>query len=193
MACLTYSIEFAAKWVAGFVGWPSPSNPYWLNDRPIARTPWLSEPRFREIDEFRVSEIPESFMCRRLPEECALHYVLDDAVEKSTYVSYISYVAGNRKPTKAADQVPTHLIFKYDDRISAARWAKVIGQSDIEQGMACRLKSDARFRRSFCLKVDAFGGFTAPALARDPENAKDVNCVLYAAPKKSMRGGDDPF
>ena len=193
LGCLEYSTEFAAKWVAGFVGWPSPSNPYWLNDRPSARTPWLSEPRFREIDEFLVSEIPESFLCRRLPEEYALHYALDEAVEKSTDVSYISYVARNRKPTKAANQTPTHFIFEYDDRISASRWAKVINQSDIEQGIACRLKSDAGFRRSFCLKVEASAGFTAPALVRDPEKARDVNGVIYAAPKRWMRDGNAPL
>lgn len=191
--CLEYSTEFAAKWIAGFVGWPSPQDAnhhFWLNDRPMARTGWVREPRFREVDELLVSEIPDSFSCRRLPAEYARHYAEGD--DATTDVSYISYNAGTRPPTQAADQTPTHFIFEYDDRISAAQWAKVITQADIEQGIACRLKSTAGYRRSFCFKVDE--GFTAPALvvADDASQARPVNGVMYAAPNSWISDDNGP-
>lgn len=189
-SAVRYSADFAARWIAGFVGWPSADNPYWINDRPNARTPWVSDPEFRDVDEILAAEIPDSLACRRLPAEYARLYVEGEA--RPTDVSYISYVESKRTaPAKAADQVPTDFIFEYDDRISAERWAKVITAEDIEQGIACRLTTSAGFRRSFCLRSDA--GFTAPALVKDAAGARDVNGVLYAAPNSWDPNGPDPF
>lgn len=188
--CLEYNETFAATWIAGFVGWPDESRPYWLNDRPMPRTPWVEQQKYREVDGILMSEIPESFKCRSLPAEYALLYTGD--AEKNTDISYISYKKASRKPVRAKDQEPKFFIFEYDDRISFEQWQKVTCAADIEQGIACRLLPTAGYRRSFCHPVEGSSCFTAPSLRKDAAGSRDVNGVLYAAPGKWLNDGGVP-
>lgn len=202
LGCLEYSEEFAAKWIAGFVGWPSKKNDgHWLNDRPEARRPWTHQARHRAVDSVLARYIPDSFACRALPAEYALHLRTHFKPGDALNVTYSSYTAGAREPTLAGVRSPTHFIFEYDDRISKHRWEKVVSGSDMKMGIPCRLKKTAGFRRSFCLHVNNPGAnFTAPALVAD-RDGRSVNGVFHAAPGRWLASGDggpppagqDPF
>eukprot|EP00927_Polykrikos_kofoidii_P078052 TRINITY_DN74932_c0_g1_i1.p1 TRINITY_DN74932_c0_g1~~TRINITY_DN74932_c0_g1_i1.p1 ORF type:complete len:803 (-),score=112.19 TRINITY_DN74932_c0_g1_i1:120-2528(-) len=215
--CLEYGRDFAAKWIKGFVGWPTTHAPFWLNDRPVARRPWLHQPSWEEVDAVLRSEIPESISCRLLPAEFAAHFTpmqvagspvnlirsqSKDLSATPLDVTYISYKAGSRKPVRAAQLNPNRFIFEYDDRINLTEWRKVCNSRDIHAiGIACRLSKEAGFKRSFCLRAKHCGGFTAPSLVKDEDGAREVNGVLYPAPQAWLDAGsgdvpdekDDPF
>ena len=191
LGCLEYSRQFATKWIEGFVGWPSADNPFWLNDRPYSRQPWLHEPRHKEIDDLLASVLPGAYACRSLPARFAEHYLCGAAARQPVDVTYTSYKARNREVARVAVRRPRHFVFEYRERIGAERWGAVAkAPEDMVLSLACRLGPEAGYRRSMCLRNSY--GFTAPALMRDVGGARGVNGLLYVAPMAWLRDGEAP-
>jgi hypothetical protein len=82
------------------------TNPHWLNDSPTgARTAWLSESRFCEVDEFLSPRFPSrslavAFQHQNMPLLNLLH-IWEAQANKGRRLD-----------------APTHFLFDYDDRIS---------------------------------------------------------------------------
>merc|ERR1712187_978804 len=70
LGCLEYSEEFAIEFINTTSGWDGP----WLNDRKLARRPWVHQPSYKVIDELLKRIIPDEFKNRMLPSEFSLAY-----------------------------------------------------------------------------------------------------------------------
>jgi len=71
LGCLEYSEEFAIEFINTTSGWDGP----WLNDRKLARRPWVHQPSYKVIDELLTRIIPDEFKNRMLPSEFSLAYM----------------------------------------------------------------------------------------------------------------------
>ena len=65
--CLEYSEDFAREFIETTFLW----SPYWLNERELARRPWLRERSYVQIDSLLQRCIPDYFKHRRLESEYA--------------------------------------------------------------------------------------------------------------------------
>ena len=65
LGCLEQSLESAKEFIVSTAGWDGP----WLNDREIARRPWLKQGNYKNIDSILMDTIPIEFSRRMLPEE----------------------------------------------------------------------------------------------------------------------------
>ena len=65
LGCLEQSVEAAVEFITSTAGWDGP----WLNDREIARRPWLKQKEYKKIDQLLAEVIPVKFAGRMLPEE----------------------------------------------------------------------------------------------------------------------------
>ena len=65
LGCLEQSAESAAEFITSTAGWDGP----WLNDREIARRPWLRQKEYKRIDSLLREVIPVEFAGRMMPEE----------------------------------------------------------------------------------------------------------------------------
>jgi len=63
LGCLEHSKEFAIEFITSTVGWNAP----WLNDRKVARRPWVHQPKYMVVDNLLKEAIPEQFKNRLLP------------------------------------------------------------------------------------------------------------------------------
>ena len=69
LGCLEHSREFAIEFIASTKGWDGP----WLDDRKIARRPWVHQPRYKEVDSLLREVIPDYFHARMLPTDYGAH------------------------------------------------------------------------------------------------------------------------
>ena len=67
LAFAAYGAAFAAEFLATTCHWPR----YWLNDRQLARRPWVHTPRYRFIDELLAQHAPAPLAQRLLDVEYA--------------------------------------------------------------------------------------------------------------------------
>ena len=70
--CLEYGEEFAREFIATTFLW----TPYWLNERQIARRPWLHCKQYVKIDQLLREGVPEHFKHRKLESEYATNFGL---------------------------------------------------------------------------------------------------------------------
>ncbi len=69
LGALEYGREFALEFIRTVRGWSK----FWLNDRPLARRPWVHQPRYKEIDALLLEAFgAEAFKRRRLDVEYGL-------------------------------------------------------------------------------------------------------------------------
>ena len=65
LGCLEFSREFAIEFIQSTVGWDGP----WLNDREVARRPWIHQPKWRAVDDLLMEVIPIEYEARMLSSE----------------------------------------------------------------------------------------------------------------------------
>ena len=65
--CLEYGEEFAREFIRTTFLW----SVYWLNERELARRPWLHQKQYVKIDALLREEVPEIFAHRKLESEYA--------------------------------------------------------------------------------------------------------------------------
>ena len=65
--CLEHGGAFAREFIETTFLW----SPYWLNERELARRPWVHERRYVKIDKLLAASIPQYFAHRRLESEYA--------------------------------------------------------------------------------------------------------------------------
>ena len=70
--CLEHGEEFAREFIRTTFLW----SPYWLNERELARRPWLHQRQYVKIDALLREEVPEYFKHRKLESEYAV-YLMD--------------------------------------------------------------------------------------------------------------------
>lgn len=69
LGALEHGESFALEFLRTTVGWSR----YWLNDRKLARRPWVHQPRYREIDELLARALGDEVLgLRRLSVEYGL-------------------------------------------------------------------------------------------------------------------------
>ena len=66
--CLEYGPDFAREFIATTFKW----SPYWLNERAIARRPWINQAQYVEVDALLRDHCPEYFKYRKLESEYAV-------------------------------------------------------------------------------------------------------------------------
>ena len=66
--CLEHGDEFAREFIATTFLWA----PWWLNERTLARRPWLHQKQYVKIDALLGEEVPEYFRHRKLESEFAV-------------------------------------------------------------------------------------------------------------------------
>lgn len=71
LGCLEYGEAFASEFIQTTFLWSR----YWLNERELARRPWLHQSRYVEIDNLLRQHLPQYFRCRKLPSEYALNFL----------------------------------------------------------------------------------------------------------------------
>ena len=76
--CLEHGPEFAREFIQSTFQWP----PHWLNERELARRPWLNQPNYVQIDRLLAELVPEYFQCRRLESEYATLFLQAQAQEE---------------------------------------------------------------------------------------------------------------
>jgi hypothetical protein len=69
---LEYGPEFAREIIVTTKGWSE----YWLNDRELARRPWVFDSRSAAVDKILAAYAPD-FAERKFPEEFAAKYLLN--------------------------------------------------------------------------------------------------------------------
>lgn len=67
---LEYGQDFARELIATTKGW----NEFWLNDREMARRPWVNDRNSGAVDTLLAELVPH-FADRRFPEDCAAKYL----------------------------------------------------------------------------------------------------------------------
>lgn len=65
--CLEHGEEFAREFIQSTFKW----SPYWLNEREMARRPWLYQEQYMRIDKLLAELVPEYFKFRKLESEYA--------------------------------------------------------------------------------------------------------------------------
>jgi hypothetical protein len=65
--CLEHGDAFAREFIQTTFKW----SPYWLNERELARRPWLHQAQYMHIDALLGELVPEYFTLRRLESEYA--------------------------------------------------------------------------------------------------------------------------
>ena len=65
--CLEHGEEFAREFLRTTFLW----SPYWLNERTLARRPWLHQRQYVKIDALLKECVPEHYRCRKLESEYA--------------------------------------------------------------------------------------------------------------------------
>ena len=71
--CLEYGEDYAIEFIKTTFLWPA----FWLNDRQVARRPWLYQKQYAYLDRLLKEHIPEYYTQRRLVDEYATHYMPD--------------------------------------------------------------------------------------------------------------------
>ena len=72
--CLEHGEEFAREFIQTTFLWA----PYWLNERELARRPWLHQKQNVKIDRLLKEHVPEYYERRRLESEYATLLTEDD-------------------------------------------------------------------------------------------------------------------
>ena len=67
--CLEYGEDFAKEFILTTFGW----SPFWLNERPVARRPWLHQKQYLKVDTLVEAHIPEYYKWRKLEPEYAVY------------------------------------------------------------------------------------------------------------------------
>ena len=70
--CLEHGEDFAKEFIATTFLW----TPFWLNEREIARRPWLHQKSYVKIDQMLSDGLPTHFPHRKLESEFAVFYDL---------------------------------------------------------------------------------------------------------------------
>ena len=71
--CLEYGDDFAREFIRTTFGW----TPYWLNERELARRPWLHQSKYRKVDLLLSQNVPDYYKWRKLESEYAVLYDLE--------------------------------------------------------------------------------------------------------------------
>eukprot|EP00930_Biecheleria_cincta_P083088 TRINITY_DN72717_c0_g1_i1.p1 TRINITY_DN72717_c0_g1~~TRINITY_DN72717_c0_g1_i1.p1 ORF type:complete len:856 (+),score=102.69 TRINITY_DN72717_c0_g1_i1:367-2568(+) len=213
LGCLEYSREMAEKWIKGFVGWPEEGRAFWLNDRKVARRPWIEQPKFHDVDDIIRDVIPESFKCRKLPAEYGGHYWdLDQMSEATTPhnspprdvtpgmdldVKYTSYTQHSRDPMAIQCDETPYFVFHAFFLMGKRNWAafcKIHYKYETAfPGMPCRLAKEAGFRRSFGQHTQTNFSVTNPCLVdAGDQDARDVLGVLQPVPPHWAQSSGEP-
>lgn len=66
--CLEFGVDFAREFIATTFLW----SPFWLNERTLARRPWLHQKQYVQIDKLLREGVPEYFRHRKLQDEFAV-------------------------------------------------------------------------------------------------------------------------
>lgn len=193
----------ARKWIAGFVGWPDEDRPFWLNDRPVPRRPWLETPKFEIVDAILANALPGSLICRAMPAEYGIHYWEN---ELDTHhgafsldhggclaggdldVKYSSYSQCSREVVEATCQTSPFFFFetgimmgKMNFDTFARRFYDYTGPT--LQGLPCRLAKCAGFRRSFAHRANVnFKSTMCTIVDAGDDDARSIIGMLYPAP-----------
>jgi len=69
--CLEHGEEFAREFIRTTFKWA----PHWLNERELARRPWLHQGNYVQVDQLLREEVPDYYKCRRLESEYAEYMV----------------------------------------------------------------------------------------------------------------------
>lgn len=69
--CLEYGVDFAQEFIQTTFLW----TPFWLNERPLARRPWVHEKQYAYVDQLCATWLPKYFAHRKLVSEyaCLFH------------------------------------------------------------------------------------------------------------------------
>ena len=65
--CLEHGEDFAREFIETTFKWA----PYWLNERELARRPWVKNQQYVQIDKLLAELVPKYFRCRKLESEYA--------------------------------------------------------------------------------------------------------------------------
>ena len=65
--CLEHGEEFAREFIQSTFKW----SPFWLNEREMARRPWLYQEQYMKIDKLLAELVPDYFRFRKLESEYA--------------------------------------------------------------------------------------------------------------------------
>ena len=68
--CLEHGEDFAREFILTTFKW----GPHWLNERELARRPWLHQANYVQIDRMLSELVPEYFRCRKLESEYATRF-----------------------------------------------------------------------------------------------------------------------
>ena len=73
--CLEHGEAFAREFIATTFLW----SPHWLNEREIARRPWLHQANYVQIDRLLAELVPDYFRHRKLESEFATNFLPNDS------------------------------------------------------------------------------------------------------------------
>ncbi len=168
--CLEYGEAFAIEYLENCGYWSR----FWLDDREVARRPWVHQPGWQRIDQLLVAHPrdPErnTFAERRLPEAYAERFLRRDPIEAPALPQPLDPRPG------LLVEPPAHFVFGFGSLINTESRRK----SNPEAGAAVpvQVQASAGLRRGWNFQAPA-ARLTALGLERDPGATATINGVVY--------------